>query len=272
MDKTVPDSKYSYERFPAAEEKELLSGSGRFSMERYQRKERPLYIYFRRHLHTFLRDLRSSGVCQVVAFTLLVKERADAIIDCIERCGQGGEREVLFEGRLYREHCCWVPKPSGKEGARYLQSDLVAPAAALPTRMSLVKDFLTAVPQANAKRSVIINADVAGCAAHMRNSMCVKPFYGEPDNLLENLKPILIDYASTEDVREVCMRGALCNAWNAYKQQQSLDLTEESEPTPWSLEEPYPYEPEEETSKPSTGRKIYFGSDSFSGGPTRHCR
>lgn len=262
MDKTVPDSKYSYERLPAEYEESLSRGGLPFPEERILRKERPLYVYFRKHLQTFLQELRSSGACQVVAFTWMVKERADAILDCIEGQGKGDEAKSLFQGRLYRENCCWVPKPSGVEGSRLLQPDLVAAAAACWRRMSFVKDFRIAAPFVDPKRCIVIDNSAAGCAAHLKNGICLHPFGGADDEALLTLKTALIEYATNEDVRDVFMGGDLYRAWTAFLDERPRglpDLAGEGEGTQWILEKPYPYEPPEERFKKSTGRKISFG-------------
>lgn len=262
QDKTVPDSKFRYERMP--QEYEEMRGPA-FPEERILRNEKPLYVYFRTHLLPFLEELRSSGSCQVVAFTSMVKERADAILDCIEEVGQGKERKQLFQGRLYRENCCWVPKQSGSGAARLLQPDLVAAAAGGRTRMAYVKDITVATPLIDPKRCIIIDTNAANCAGNLRNSICVEEMKLAYDSILVELKNRLLQYSTYEDVRDVCMSGQFYLSWTAYKDQRpsgAPELSAEEDGTQWILKQPVHYEPEEVPIKKPTRRRVCFAEDS----------
>lgn len=262
LDKTFPDSMFRYERLPQEYQE---SGGTPFPAERILRNEKPLYIYFRDHLRAFLEELNSSGLCQLVVFTSMVQERADAILDCIEGVGQGDQSRPLFHGRLYREHCCWVPKPSGSSAARLLQPDLVAAAAAGRTRMWFVKDFLVALPALDPRRCIVIDNNTAGCAAHLKNAICLEQSFEWGDRVLLNLKTALLQCAAQEDVRDVCMRGDLYLAWTTFKDQQPpgpSGLNSEGDGTKCILEQPNPCGPVEEPTNNHTGREIWFGKNS----------
>lgn len=259
QDKTVPDSKFTYERLPR-EYEELP-----FPQERILRRERPLYIFFRQYLLEFLEELNSTGLCQVVAFTSSVKERTDAIIDCIEGVGEAEGPRKLFQGRLYREHCCWVPRPSGSTAKRYLQPDLIAAAAAAPCRMMFVKDLRVVTPFVDPKRCIIIDNNAAGCAAHLKNGICLGQNFELDDYVLDSLKRILLQYMGHEDVREACSSGEFYRAWTAFKDERSAelpDLSEEGDGPEWVHGEAIPCEPVEEPVNNHTGRRVCFGPNS----------
>lgn len=267
--KGKPYSHHSYERLPSIYETPLELGGLPFPHERLICREKPLFVYMRKHARSFLRDLRDSGRFHVVAFTRMMKERADALIDCLEGRGPESTGEKLFDARLYQEHCCWVPTQPEESARSLLQPDVVTALAADEKRVFYVKSLLTAVPSIDLKRCVLVDFDGASCAANLANSLCFEPYYGQNDEVLPNLLQDLLEYSTFSDIRDILKRSTLSRAYTTYryKKRHTLPgLQKEVDGLPWLLEQPVSFEEPEIVSKPSASRRrICFGGVTYQG-------
>lgn len=259
--RTKPFSKRTYERLPDEYAIGPHLGGLPFPKERSDREELPMNLFLRPYTREFLRALRSNGSYQVIAFTHMMKEQADTIIDFIEGRGPDSEGETFFDGRLYQENCCWVPVQAAEVSRRLLQPDVVMALGSSEKRVYYVKSLANAVPSADLKNCILLDSDGACCAANLRNSLCVTPFCGEQSSYLLSILEPLMTYVQASDVREVIMRGELYRAWISYqhKERHSLpDLSAEGHGDFWALQHAPLYKPEIPTIRPSTGRKICF--------------
>lgn len=266
--KTKPYSIFGYERLASEYETPVGLGGLPFPKERRVYNEKPIYVFLRRHARTFLRELRASGKCQVVVFTRMMKERADALLDVIEGRGPDGSGEKLFDGRLYQENCCWVPTQPAEEARHLLQPDVVVPMAACEERVHYVKSLSTAVPYVNLRRSVLVDFDEVSCAANLKNSMCVKPFYGADDDFLPGLLSSLLRLTRLRDVRDVIRGSDLYSAFSSYKENMQHEmpfLDAERDGAPWVLRRPIHYEPDTASETLTTSRRVCFGPNSYRG-------
>lgn len=271
--RTKPFSKCTYERLPDEYAVNPHQNGLPFPRERWDRGEKPMYLYLRPHTREFLRTLRSNGTFQVIAFTSMMQERADTIIDFIEGRGPDGAGETLFDGRLYQENCCWVPVQPAEEARPLLQEEIVVALASNAKRVYYVKSLANAVPSADLKRCIILESDAGSCAAHLKNSLCILPFDGQPDDCLLSILTPLMTYAKSEDIREVIMKGELHRGWISYqhKERHSLpDLSMEGNGGLWMLKNPVPCQPQLPTAAASTGRKIRFDGISYQGKLASH--